>query len=699
MVQEFPAMRKNFIALITLAVTVTCILLMSQYFYRTPEPAPDSAAIETIFTLPVADFQPEPNERKLFILSALLTPILCAGLYFLLTRSRIPTSRWMKLFAQMLLLATPVLFYLMVYYSMKNTTFPFLALSSFIAHPGLTLASVLFLFFLLITFFLLEGKYPHLSKRISDTLYFSIGIALIGLISVETIHSDTEPIVFIRNSFEHLHFTAYFDALAQTYLGKSPVVLNPQYGYYPFFLNPLFKVVGLSVLSFTIVMSVFKLTAYMGLLVTLRKVTRNWLVALIGFTAMIFYTRIRVPIDVDPEPYFQYNPHRLFFPAILIFLVWLYMSRKTSSSRNFVYKLTTLAASISVLWNPDTGIIVFASWMIVLGYIELLDVREKGVKRTIQNIVRHAAGNFATLSVVILAFCLFAYIQNGTWPNLIKNFQYTSLFYNYGFYMLTLPRRLHPWMWVALPYIAGIYFSISHLLDANDRVPSPTSRDKSLDTSSVLVFAISIVGTGVFTYYQGRSHNYNLIAISWPAYLLYTIFTDRCLQTISRIIQRSTSFKIKSSLLLRYVHQALFFGIFFYFLGSSFASIAIHFPEYSELIGTRLGTVGQANQALIQQSEFIRETSTPQDTILILSDDATELYLYTGHQRPLDIPGFSELVMKADVNKLNEYLSHPPKGIKIYWDTSFRIADPRMYNNLTNTISSRNLILFEPIEP
>ena len=59
MVQEFPAMRKNFIALITLAVTVTCILLMSQYFYRTPEPVPDSAAIETIFTLPVADIFPE----------------------------------------------------------------------------------------------------------------------------------------------------------------------------------------------------------------------------------------------------------------------------------------------------------------------------------------------------------------------------------------------------------------------------------------------------------------------------------------------------------------------------------------------------------------------------------------------------------------------------------------------------------------
>jgi len=240
--------------------------------------------------------------------------------------------------------------------------------------------------------------------------------------------------------------------------------------------------------------------------------------------------------------------------------------------------------------------------------------------------------------------------------------------------------------------------SVSYLLDINRQGAFSVARDRQQDLKLASVFAISVVGIGVFIYYQGRSHNYNLIAISWPAYLLLALFTDRILKIISRIIFGGSTPTIKLSLLIRYAHLVIFFAMFFYFLGSSVTSTAMGFSEYKERISNRLAGINQTSQSLTQQAEFIKSTSTLEDTVLLLSDEATELYLYTNHPRPLDIPGFGELVAKADLHQLEQFLRHPPEGSKIYWDTSFRPADPRIYDNLTPTMSSQDLILFEAVE-
>ncbi len=113
----------------------------------------------------------------------------------------------------------------------------------------------------------------------------------------------------------------------------------------------------------------------------------------------------------------------------------------------------------------------------------------------------------------------------------------------------------------------------------------------------------------------------------------------------------------------------------------SIPTVIIHLPSYTALISIQRAGIDQICHSLAQQSEFIKTTSPLKDTILILSDEATELYLYTFHQRPLDIPGFVEMVAKVDVDKLGQFLLHTPEGIKIYWDTSFRRADPRVYGD------------------
>ena len=83
---------------------------------------------------------------------------------------------------------------------------------------------------------------------------------------------------------------------------------------------------------------------------------------------MVFYTYMRGPIDISSDPYFQYTPHRLIFPAVFVVLVWFYLTAKDMMHRNILYFIITLISAISVLWNPDTGLMVIITW----GYHPLL---------------------------------------------------------------------------------------------------------------------------------------------------------------------------------------------------------------------------------------------------------------------------------------------------------------------------------------
>jgi hypothetical protein len=57
--------------------------------------------------------------------------------------------------------------------------------------------------------------------------------------------------------------------------------------------------------------------------------------------------------------------------------------------------------------------------------------------------------------------------------------------------------------------------------------------------------------------------------------------------------------------------------------------------------------------------------------------------------------------MKKDVDKISAFLSHPPKGAKIYWDTDYKTFTPFGCINLHPVESAPNnkMILFEEYNP
>jgi hypothetical protein len=98
-------------------------------------------------------------------------------------------------------------------------------------------------------------------------------------------------------------------------------------------------------------------------------------------------------------------------------------------------------------------------------------------------------------------------------PDFFELMQYQIYFYQLGFAMLPM-KLIHPWNLVAIVYLIGLVYAAQSVIIKNDTM------------NSKMVFLLSILGFGIFVYYQGRSHDFNLFDVCFPAILIVTIFIE-----------------------------------------------------------------------------------------------------------------------------------------------------------------------------
>jgi len=176
------------------------------------------------------------------------------------------------------------------------------------------------------------------------------------------------------------------------------------------------------------------------------------------------------------------------------------------------------------------------------------------------------------------------------------------------------------------------------------------------------------------------------------------IFTDRLFTDLSQI-SGGNSFKntIKTYLSSpRIYYKVVLFTTSFCFLSSSIVSIITNLPPYWDLISARKsGILDGMPSSLIGKIKFIKNHSYQGDQILILSNFAPELYLYTNTPRPLPIPSFTEIVLKSDMEMVSDFLRMPPMNAKIFWDPKFQLIEPTQFpNSLLLCASGDGLLLY-----
>jgi hypothetical protein len=331
-------------------------------------------------------------------------------------------------------------------------------------------------------------------------------IAYMGTIYVFSIYTTSD------------NFESVFYSVVQLFKGV-PLGMDGftnTYGLYPYFLNIIFKIIGLSVLKCSIVFCTLIALSFLWILFFLKNTVNNKFLVFLGFTSVVYLPNLSGQLfmvqfigRVQVEPYYAYLPLRYLFPCLLLFLSSLYIKNKNK----YLYILSSIMCSLSLLWNFDTGVITTASWMLLNFYSEF---EQKNISAIFKNILWHIIKISIVMTITIAFFYLYIFIRYGRIFDISVLYQTLNVFSNLGLNLLPMP-LFHPWNLLALAYITGIGISIRAIIE------------KDITPWTKNIFLVTIMGTGMLLYYEGRSHDASLFGPSFYFFILLTLFLDKIL--------------------------------------------------------------------------------------------------------------------------------------------------------------------------
>lgn len=610
---------------------ITTLLLISGLLAQVAaayHPVVDMSGFRDLYVWPPEQFRPEPLERLLFVTGIFTLPIILFGTFYGYSRifSRLPprSVRFCASGASLVLTAAGIVFTGYVfssnrYYLVGTIGTGFQALSC-VALAGIG------------CIWLMKPSDSRMMMRCCRVLEISASATALGagimapllcIFGIESINSTSNYLS---------HFNAVFHAVVQVHLGRQLLTdLGSQYGLFPHFMEPVFRVSGLSVLSFTVMMALLMAAAYIAMYSAMRRTVANLTLCSLGFVAVVYAGYLRGTVYYQPENYFQYHPIRFLFPAVSLYLVQRYLT----GAQHRWYPVMFIFSSLAVLWNPDTGIITLLSWLLLLIYNECAGFR-------VAAIARHIVKAALFFSAVAGTYAGVQYLTYGSFPDFAAFLNYQKLFYVSGFFMIPMP-LWHPWNLVALVYTAGLLHSLSLLVE------------RRVTPRSGLIFYLSVLGFGLLSYYQGRSHDDCLIGPSYPAVILITIYADTLL---ARVHQKR--FPGERPALIFLVSLLLF-------CTASFVNEA---PGIASFIATRVTAPAKKESTYLKRTvDSIRNNVSNGEEALLLSYHSGILSLATGTPCPVQVAGPSEMVLVSDCNKISGYLDS--KGKKVFVDEVF----------------------------
>lgn len=565
---------------------------------------------------------PEPVERLQFLACMLLVPVLLISIYYAFDRRRKSftegVGRRVDFASTVLLLAFSGFAPIYIYAALINSEGGFLYIRSGILYSN----PVVYAF----------GVFPvlvWLAVYVSRPWVLWTGRVLLCSLAVFISVTAFMASVYDGDSISRWMYSInpVIYPVAQVVSSKTLLVdCAPLYGLYPHFLEPVFRVVPFSVYSFTVLMGGLYLVCLYSMWFFLSKLVKNEVVLYVGFIAAVFYSHVGVKTILSkmrPDPYFQYAPIRMLFPCLLLPLSLAYLRNPGS---RWVYCLNFCIASLAILWNPDAGVVVFGAWVLLIIYIELFS---RSLTAALGPILRHLAMAFLMIAMVYVGYGLFAFLRSGVWPDWGMIQKYYKLFSYYGYFMLPMKRLPHMWGVLVFIYLVSMAVSIRGLF-----------RGLDVDFYGSL-FLLTILGVGLFAYYQGRSHDYCLLALLSFPILILTIFIDRVFQGV---VSRER----------RYYVLIPIAALCFYFCASAAPSVVIRRAVFlrwiSEGAGSSVGGGGGVNSENIN---FIKKNTKPGEAVFILVSDYADgiYYAESSTLSALDIASSTDWFFMSDIDK------------------------------------------------
>jgi hypothetical protein len=604
-------------AIVVLGTFLAALVLRSVYVWFAAPATVDPLILIARHRL---NLNPKPVERFTFLVLMFVVPLATYGSVLKLDRTRFNQISPSMRFASS---ALPILLSLAFFWPFVGLDFGRTLISGDSMSPENAvwlLASCLIFSAVWFASISIRGRYQvgrNCTTSLAAVLFIATMLLQIGAWRVVGEASITVDAQW-WNSADAVIYT-----VGQVVAGKTVLVDMPsQYGLFAEFVAPFFRVIGLSILSFTTLWAALQVLSLGAVFYVAQKhirepalkITVGIALVMVTFETSLWFIGI-------PERYWQYWPIRFTWPALSVLAFHAY-TRKKLLSRMF---LISVIGAIGSIWNLDSGLVIeLALSAFILGKFGFLRVaRPIKSRRERRELMIALLLHIAAFAVAVTAMSVYLTTKSHHALNWAWLFEYQRTFYGAGFMMLPMPMKPSPWMAIIALYVLGIMVAVYSWM------ATPKAR------VSDLVFYLSFLGLGLFVYYEGRSHILNLITVCWPAVVLAPILSDRVVRAYrAELLPRV-------QLLLPVITLALLL----------YCSIPVlrHAKDlWTESIAN-FQTRGLSSDALVAgELRFIRAHSTPGEECLILAKRQGLYSAATGLASPVQGPGYAELITTRD---------------------------------------------------
>ena len=616
------------IGTLTLLISIFILYIIGHFVYTSYSPDV-KAIVDQVSPLsiwPANTFYPEPVERLQFQLTVVLAPLIILGIFTLVNKKRALLSSSIAAFinwagvAIFILFLTNLLKQNLLYVQDGTTATMFANNLVSVINPGVMIVVYAAMAYMLLLYIKLPDA--PVKKIVSNIVAYGIAsLIIIDIVLYNVFH------LAAQEWGRFMETNAVYYSVTQVYAGKSLLVnLNAQYGLYAWVLNPIFKIIGLSTYKFTFVMALMNGAAFLFVFLGMKRILKNDLLTLLGFLCLVLwqYWLPRLPFETTAHYYYQYMPLRFFFPALVFFLV-AYYNNGTAKTKKIILPIMAISSSVALLWNLDSGLFVFAAALISL-LLPALGARS--IKEAIQKAKMPAAWMIGSLAFIIFLFFITTKVHSSMWPDISSFSKFQNIFYISGYFMLPMS-FFHFWNLPAIVYLISCIYCVYHL------------RKDDTGDNPILAF-LFILGCGLFTYFQGRSYDYAVDVVMYPALIILTIFCRK----LANYIKTQGKLKLHESVAL--------FLIPFIFIADGALSMLYYTPSIQSFAESNaFDEHKQQEDALAVRMNFIKNNIPAKDTVLILAKDFDSYYYASGdYYNPLNMAGSTEMFFRSELDSV-----------------------------------------------
>lgn len=603
----------------------------------------DSEWIVNTFVHPVGNFVPETSEKLQYVLGTVTFVLTYFLTSFFLKTEKIKVSGNITLIRDLFVWGFMILSVLLV---VKENVFVE-SLPSLLLKVGI----VSFIGTLILSVANMQISFKGQASFINMILLLG------GILSIFIVSSFymRETYFYGTPHVEH-HTNAYFYPIWKVWCGQYPLVdFASLYGYYPYFFVGIMALCGgVTIKKFGVIIAILMAIIFLAMFYVLWVTCKNKIWAFAGILA-IECVLCMYNAELTGEYYLQYYPHRMITLCIILAICCMHVRYRQRHGRDskYIEILGWICSGSALLWNLDTGLVVWLGWTIYLCFLHLLR-KKMFTKKTWIFIGKTILKCIATAAISFILLLILTYILSGERVGFKELFFGQSIFYSSGFYMLNM-NLLHPWLIIIGIYALGIVISVSHMRDIIEK-------EKTYDVTKIaMYFMMAVVGVGAFLYFQGRSHNYVFVAIVWPAILLISLLLDdlsmlRKDVATSGLLTKSVCHSCYSILAAFLITLSV--GWCYYMLSPNY----LNAQKHKEHMGA---SVAQADMDALQASGL-----EPQN-VDMLTEYAAEVYEKLGIRYMPNIQAEVDIFTWQHVKDIQKYLNNTKKDV---------IIDERMKN-------------------